>query len=33
VESYQIAESELRQVVARHGRKPASSQEDVCRMM
>lgn len=33
VESYQIAERELQDVVRRHGRKPASQQEDVCRMM
>ncbi|PSC72633.1 hypothetical protein C2E20_3848 [Micractinium conductrix] len=34
VENYQIAERELQQVVARHGRRPASGQsDDVCRMM
>ncbi len=33
VESYQIAERDLRSVVAQHGRKPAGQAEDACRMM
>ncbi|EFN58592.1 hypothetical protein CHLNCDRAFT_50396 [Chlorella variabilis] len=33
VESYQIAERDLRAVVAKHGRKPAGQKDDVCRMM
>lgn len=33
VESYQIAERDVRSIIAKHGRKPAGKDGDACRMM